>query len=193
MNIYKVEMVGRASGNHILCDADDFPILSRHRWNLDGKGNYPVSKIYVSGGKDKNISIINVLGIEIPDGMELDHRNRNKLDWRRENLRICTHSQNNMNKEKYKDNGTLYKGIYFQRGRWKVQIVKNKKMYVLGTFDDEIYAAHIYDAGAKHLHGDFAVLNFPNDNWFPNFDFDEHRKLVSKRIRKENIYEYSRF
>jgi len=35
---------------------------------------------------------------------------------------------------------------------------------VIGDFDDEEEAARAYDARARQIHGDNAILNFPNSS-----------------------------
>lgn len=165
------------SDKFILCDDSDYYLLTRYTWRLDTKKNYPFAMTYC-GGKSIRLSVIDALKIHVPDGKEIDHKNRNKLDWHIENLRLCTHSQNNMNKGKYKDNGTIYKGVFPINKRWRVQIVKDRKTYVLGTYDDEEFAANIYDAAARALHGEYAVLNFPNQNMLPKFNLEKHLDMI---------------
>ena len=53
---------------------------------------------------------------DIPEGMLIDHINRNRLDNRIENLRCVTPkgNQQNRSKESYKRKPSLYKGYYFR-------------------------------------------------------------------------------
>ncbi len=44
---------------------------------------------------------------------EIDHINRDKLDNRKENLRICDRLTNMQNREVNKNSSTGYNGIYF--------------------------------------------------------------------------------
>lgn len=45
-------------------------------------------------------------------GFEVDHKNRDKLDNRRENLQLITHQANLMNRRSW---GSLPRGIYFDK------------------------------------------------------------------------------
>lgn len=58
-----------------------------------------------------------------------------------------------------------YKGVDFvsaNGGRcWRVRIRANGKRIYLGSFEDEMEAAKIYDIAAKKYHGEYASLNFP--------------------------------
>jgi hypothetical protein len=48
---------------------------------------------------------------EIPSGLEVEHKNQDKLDCRLENLRLANRSENNCNKTKQKNNKSGFKGI----------------------------------------------------------------------------------
>jgi len=60
--------------------------------------------------------------IGTPKGLETDHRNRNKLDNRRKNLRIVDRSQNSLNTKIRNDNKSGYKGVFWRadRNKWYV-------------------------------------------------------------------------
>lgn len=97
-----------------------------------------------------------------PRGVNVDHRNSDGLDDRRENLRLCSQSQNNMNRRKLRGT-SRYKGVSWSRAnkKWQTHIKINRKSMALGHFADETDAARAYDAAAIRLFGDFARLNFP--------------------------------
>lgn len=90
-----------------------------------------------------------------------DHKNWNIFDNRKENLRECTKSQNEINKKKYK--GKLkFKGVEFNPKSllpWIARINKNGRRYELGKFATEEEAAEAYNKKALELYGEFAVLN----------------------------------
>lgn len=97
-----------------------------------------------------------------PSGMDVDHINGNTLDNRKENLRICTRSQNKMNTSRRKGNTSGYKGVCFDNTnkKWLATITINGKLKHIGLFQDAKSAAIAYDKKAKELFGDFAKLNF---------------------------------
>jgi hypothetical protein len=93
---------------------------------------------------------------------EIDHINGNQLDNRIENLRLATSSQNKWNsrpKTKRRRNGGFLKGAYYipSTGKWRSQILKDRKAYGLGSSyltEEEAHAAYV--AKAKEFFGEFA-------------------------------------
>lgn len=140
-------------GEFALVDDDMFAYLSQWKWYLSDTG-YAERKP-VSG---KVIMHRDIMGN--PKGKQIDHINGNRLDNRRENLRVCNRSQNAMNTEKRSTNKSGYKGVSLdgKSGKWVAHI---RNTYV-GGFHDIVEAARAYDAKARELFGDFAKLNFPD-------------------------------
>lgn len=72
------------------------------------------------------------------DDVAVDHIEHKTFDNRKQKLRICTDSQNNMNHIKRKDNTSGVTGVCFdKRINWYSQIkVKGQKRITLGYFND---------------------------------------------------------
>ena len=73
----------------------------------------------------------------------IDHRNRDKLDNRRENLRIATHTINNRNIPIKNNNTSGCVGVswYKERKKWYTTIKTTTKAVFLGyfsNFDDAV-------------------------------------------------------
>lgn len=100
-------------------------------------------------------------GQTIPDGMQVDHINRNKHDNRPSNLRLVTGSQNRCNTGKSRSNRTGFKGVSYCRTRRRLQaIIKlNGKQHKLGWFVTAEEAAAAYDRAAIALHGEHGLTN----------------------------------
>ncbi len=94
----------------------------------------------------------------------VDHINHNTLDNRKENLRLCTQSQNSMNRRLRKDNASGFKGVSWHKiiKKWVVYIRVDGSNKNLGYYDALEKAVHVYDAAAKEHQGEFALLNFPS-------------------------------
>lgn len=96
-------------------------------------------------------------------GQIVDHKNRQTLDNRRENLRFATKGQNNRNRPKCaKGASSKYKGVSKRKDekRWRASITHEGRHIHLGNFENEEDAARAYDEAAKVYFGEFAFLNF---------------------------------
>jgi len=100
--------------------------------------------------------------MDTPDDMQVDHRDSNKLNNQKSNLRVCTAADNLKNKSRCCDNTTGYIGISFKRDSWQAEITADGKYHYLGQYSSAIEAARARDEAAKELHGEFARLNFPD-------------------------------
>lgn len=106
-------------------------------------------------------------------GQVIDHINGNSLDNRRCNLRICSRSQNQANRTKERlgkkgkfDHG--FKGVtkHTKKGLkkpWMARLAFEGKVYFSEKFHTPSEAAKAYDTLAKKHHGEFARLNFPEE------------------------------
>ena len=144
-----------------IVDDEDFEMVSSRSWHVhvDKKRNctYALTDICSNGGH-KTLSMHCFL-VKPEKGYLVDHRNQNGLDNRRDNLRVCTSSQNKCNSPKRRDSKNKYKGVSFRCNKWRAAITKDGVKEHLGSFHTEIEAAMAYDRRAVELHGEFAYTN----------------------------------
>ena len=90
--------------------------------------------------------------------MQVDHKNRNGLDNRRDNLRLATHGQNLANSKTHSESG--FKGVEKNKHRFYASISIDGKTKKLGGYDTPEEAARAYDEAALEQFGEFARINF---------------------------------
>lgn len=91
----------------------------------------------------------------------VDHKNRNRLDCRRDNLREASFSENAINIDYGARGISRFRGVSQDKrtGKWRAYIQKDRKRIYLGQASTEEEAAILYDQAAMELHGEFAQLN----------------------------------
>lgn len=96
--------------------------------------------------------------LEARDLDHVDHINGDPLDNRKENLRVCTRSQNMCNTKINSNNKSGVKGVYWSKDRlkWCVQISIDNKTIPLGRFDNFEEAVKTRLEAEEKYHGEFA-------------------------------------
>lgn len=139
-----------------LIDEEDLQLASSYKWYLTSHG-------YAANKSKKQIVYLHRLLMKAPNGLQVDHKNMDRLDNRKNNLRLCTIGQNRQNEKKRKiKSSSKYKGVYFCKNRnkpWCVQIRKEGIKITIGYFKTEKEAAEAYDKHAKLFYNEFARLN----------------------------------
>jgi hypothetical protein len=142
-----------------LVDDDDYARLAAHVWSISWNG-YVVRRPRPDGKRRVMVYMHrDVLGVS---GNELvDHKDMNKLDNRKENLRHANKSTNGANCKKRERCSSVFKGVcwHAQRSKWVAYVTHQQKRRYLGVFHDETAAARAYNAAASALFGEFARLN----------------------------------
>lgn len=124
-------------------DPADAEWLRQWTWRLDSDGY--VRRYERRQGKFMAVSMARtILGLEHGDPREADHKNRDKLDNRRANLRIVTGAQNKQNFPAYRtapwgERTSTHRGVgwHKHRRKWRARATMNGKVYNLGYYDQE--------------------------------------------------------
>lgn len=98
-----------------------------------------------------------ILNLSKGDGKYVDHINRNPLDNRKCNLRVCTNQENIRNCKIPKNNKSGHKGVYWseERKKWVAQITLNNKTIGLGRFTNFKDAVEKRKEAVKKHYGEF--------------------------------------
>lgn len=146
-------------GQFATVDEADFEAITALTWYA-GKNGYAACDLR-RDGKRIRLTMHRYL-LNAPAGSYVDHINGNKLDNRRENLRLCTNQENLRNAGRSKANTSGFKGVSYDkpRDKWAAYICPNGSKIFLGRFANAEAAARAYDEAALKYHGDFARLNF---------------------------------
>ena len=139
-------------GEEFIIDAEDLKNIKDYCWYKDTTG-YIATHINGTGIRLHTFILKNSRRCSI------DHINRNSLDNRKANLRVCTQQQNTFNQGISKNNTTGFKGVTKKNNKWIAQIMHNRQHIYLGIFNSPQKAAHAYNTKAKELFGEYAFLN----------------------------------
>ncbi len=154
-------------------DDEDYEMLNQKTWCVND--GYAVNR---------ELGRMHRFLLGAPKGVMVDHRNGDKLDNRRENLRLCTNSQNQANRQVFRG-ASPFKGVCWQQrpngtGAWKAQLIVESKVVYLGVFKTDLEAASAYNDAALQHFGEFAHLN---DLGLPASPLVSHERKQVKRTK----------
>lgn len=141
------------SSNTAEVDDEDFDRINAYEWRIGGRTiiRYVHRRKWVTMASQ----------VMRREGVMYDHKDRNYFNNRKNNLRVCSYSQNAINAPKRAGCTSKYKGVYWnkQYNKWHAQVGKYGNRHHLGMFESEDEAALAYNKKAFELFGEFAVLN----------------------------------
>ena len=163
MKIIPVKIKHKKASVPAYVDDWDYEVLKDRKWSL----RIYKGKPYARTGFTNRILYPNKRQVYVdmhreimwrPDGLFIDHIDGNSLNNQRSNLRVCTSSQNQLNRGKLTNNKSGYKGVYWHKSssKWAVQIAIDQKNYHLGTSDNIKSCAIAYRLFSRFYHGQYA-------------------------------------
>lgn len=158
-----MKLIPLSQGKFTIVDDEDYErLISMGKWSYGNGYAVRVSNVIKDDGSKKSISInMSQVVIQSKKGVIVDHINRDRLDNRKCNLRVCTRTENNRNVGKKSTSAGRFKGVFWNKKAkiWYVRIGVNGKSKYIGCFKDDIEAARAYNEAAIKYHGEFANLN----------------------------------
>lgn len=116
--------------------------------------------------------------------LHTDHINRNILDNRCENLRICSAAENNRNADVRVDNKTGYKNVTLNTGLYRCMIKINKIKEYFGHYDKKEQAGLAYNIVMKKLFPEFTMFNVIPDGLLTAEEIEHVHNYVEYRLKK---------
>lgn len=161
-----MKQIPLTQGKFALVDDEDYEELSKLKWHLH-KGKsvfYAATNAKDESGKWKLFLMHRVILKLTNPNIKCDHKDGNGLNNQNSNIRICNLCENARNSRLPKNNKSGYKGVSFNHrlNKFMSTIGCNSKKIHIGYFDNKKDAALAYDIAARHFHGEFSRLNFPD-------------------------------
>lgn len=145
-----------------LVDDEDFKRINKWKWAAFKSRDtiYAIRKIYITNFPVLTLYMHREI-MRYVGGKQIDHKNHNGVDNQKHNLRVCTSTENCMNRYSHRNSTSIYKGVHWNKAtcKWMASIRINKKFTYLGLFKNEEDAAEAYNESARINFKEFAHLN----------------------------------
>lgn len=141
-----------------MVDDEDYEWLNQWKWYISNKGYAirGVRNVSLPTGY-KSISMHRLIN-NTPDGYETDHKNGDKLDNRRVNIRTASRAQNRYNTPPRADNKSGVAGVIWYKPlkKWLAYIQVDKKHIHLGYYYELNDAVAVRRTAESTYCGDFS-------------------------------------
>lgn len=150
------------TGEKILFDKEDYEKIKNYCWRIDRYG-YVVTSIYNENtGRYNKILKLHQYLMPSESSFVVDHKNGNKNDNQKHNLRICTQEENNRNRPVSKTSKSGVNGV-----RWNPR--NNNWRVFIGT---------IHVGSFKDLDEAIAARKTAEEKYFGEYSYDNSRKDI---------------
>ena len=137
-------------------DLEDYEKIKEYTWFKDHSkshgGRYIVSSLW----SERKYLYLHKFVMDT--NHKVDHIDRNKLNCRKSNLRLCTDQENCINKSLRSDNSSGISGVSWRKdkGKWRAYITLNGKQKTLGHFFNKEEAIKVRLQAETKYFGEFA-------------------------------------
>lgn len=147
---YVIEIFSKVHGRlECKVSKEDFPNVKNIRWGVSGK----IPHLYVFGYSEGKFYSLSRFIMGCYTLLKVDHINHDTLDNRKENLRICTHSENLRNQRRNGNKGISYSN---KTKTYRVRITVDNITICIGNYSVEEDAIKAYGYASKFFHGEFS-------------------------------------
>lgn len=142
-----------------LVSEEDYERVSALKWSLAGRGYARAAGSRRRGEKFPTIYMHRMV-LDAPPGKQVDHRNGDKLDNRRENLRLVTNSQNHAGYSSRPPGPSGHRGVYLgPGGTYQARVMHLGKNYQKSGFPSIEEAVAWRNDKGEELHGEHYFAN----------------------------------
>lgn len=184
-------------GRFVLVDDKDYEWLSRWRWytKRDDRTLYAWrSTSRKDGRKSFPLFIHRILfGLYPGDGLIVDHINHDGLDNRRSNLRICTNSQNQLNRRgRQSNNKSGHPGVFWRKrdNRWTAAVKHLGKKNYLGNFVSKSAAIRAVEEFKKKIRSENPMI--PSEQTWEQEFASLFFERINNRVLDQDIESFIR-
>ena len=149
-----VDIVSPRMNGNLVVGKRGFVIGGRHGIHIDGQKH-----------KVHRLAWFYMTGVYPPNGVEIDHINRDPADNRWTNLRLATRTQNVRNCGVRRHNKLGIKGVRYRAGKYEPRIRVDGTVIGLGRHDTKEDASRAYCLAALKYHGEFASFGMTGEEW----------------------------
>lgn len=150
------------NGEYAIVDKEDYERVSKYNWVLSNDSQNTLRVTARNPALRRNVRLNHfVLKLDDRKRSIVIHKNKDKLDFRKENLEI-THEETGFYISGARQGSkSKYKGVgwYERDKKWQAMIMVNGKAIYLGRYETEEEAARIYNNAALKHFGEHAFQN----------------------------------
>lgn len=152
-----VAYITLTKGHIAIIDACDVPLVESMNWCSHVQKHSVYARTHLQ--TRPHTAYLHRMILGAAQGAEVDHRDGNGLNNRRENLRLASRSENNQNRRWSKMGDQGMRGVSFHKAsrKWDARIQANGVPIRLGLFSTPEEAKAAYLKASSELHKSFGL------------------------------------